>query len=232
MPQSPSRSRRSAKVVAIVSASALAAVGGLFSLAAWTDTEWITSALQDDSGTNIETSSFEVVQRAYPAAGEAGAYADFDHYESADGADVVTFSDLSLTPTEPTYGLVGMTTEAGSIAGALELQPAVNAFDPASTAQAALFAATDITVWTWSEADATPEFGCDAATAAQAGVTEIAAGDLGTSGATATQSLSADTGAYQYYCFELVFTMPAGEDEEDYMGVELRPAWEFDGLSS
>lgn len=219
--------RRGAKVVAITSAAAVAAVGVTLSLAAWTDNEWLTSGFDGDDPA-ISTSAFEVEQYAYPSTG--GSAGTFSQHETSDEANVVTFSVEALSPQVPSYGLVGLRTTAGSLGGALTLQAAddlLNAGTTTDAAAAALFAATEVTVWTWSEADSTPAFGCDASTSSQPGVTQIAAGALAAAAGSASQELAAEGGDVQYYCYQLLFDVPNGADPEGYMGVGLVPAWEF-----
>lgn len=221
------RSRKGAKIVAIASAAALAAVGGTLSIAAWTDAEWLTAgnALGDEG---ITTSAFEVQQFAY--ASDGSGTAAFADYETQDDANVVSFSVESLSPDVPTYGLVGLTSTATSIAGTVDLAVAVDgSADP--VANAPLFDNTDVQVWTWTEADATPEFGCDADVATQPGVVALGGGDLGTFDVADTQAIEAEGANVQYYCFELVFTMPADGAQEDFMGLTLQPDWVFDSTS-
>ncbi|MTE23474.1 hypothetical protein [Microbacterium sp. ZXX196] len=79
----------------------------------------------------------------------------FVERETQANANVVTFTNPDLTPSDPTYGLAGMRTTSDSIAGTLTLQAAVNDGD------ALLFTNTDVTVWTWSEATDAPTVACD-----------------------------------------------------------------------
>ncbi|GGH36653.1 acyl-CoA dehydrogenase [Microbacterium album] len=237
-PRTRARALRGAKLVAVVSAVAVAGVGVTLSLAAWTDTEWITTGT-DSGGPVVSTSAFEVEQHAYPVGGgPAGA---FIHAETSPG-NVVTFSVEDLAPGVPTYGLVGLRTapDVNSVGGTLVLQPAIDVLTTGgpTTDTDRLFAATTATVWTWSESDSTPDHTCDATIGTQPGVTLAAATDaLGSAAGTAPgQTLLANGGNVQYYCFELEFNLPdplpAGITQESYMGVGLQPAWEFSATSN
>src|SRR5690606_32712415 len=108
----------------------------LATLASWTDSEWVFGggggAGGDDDG--IGTSVFEVQQNrdvVPPAAGDV-----FEDRETNADAGELTFSvdPNAMTPGDTIYAPVALRTTPTSIAGTLQLQPAVASANPAHTA--------------------------------------------------------------------------------------------------
>jgi len=226
--RSPEPRRRTAKVIAITSAAAVAAIGITGTLAAWNDTEWVHGALSaggDEPA--IGTSTFEVQQNT----GTAGAWVDQE--TNPGGAIVFSAPASALTPGDTTYAEVALKTTAASVAGDVTLDPAVLATGITATdPNGLLFAALEVRV-----ATATTAFSCDATAfdGTQTGLTAIAAGALSSTGGSASQHLDAAGGSTQYYCFEISLPSPlvpaSGYAIDDYMGRSLSPAWKFDAVS-
>ncbi|WP_029069492.1 hypothetical protein [Jonesia quinghaiensis] len=226
------RKNRRRKVLAIASGGSVLGIGLSFTLAAWTDTEWVFGANSAGDGPGIGTSTFEVQQST------ESPFDTFVDAETAPGG-AVSFSPnaLALSPGVSTFAQVALRTTSDSAAGTLELQTAL----AATAAQVpgvddtadALFNVLDVRVATSTDTQIT----CDATAfnASQPGVTTIADGSLSGAAATATQSLAAASGSVQFYCFEIrladPFTPGAGLEVDDYMGRAVAPMWQFEATS-
>lgn len=226
------RKTRRRKVLALAAGGSVLGIGLTFTLAAWTDTEWVFGANSAGDGPGIGTSTFEVQQSTE---------APFDTFTDAETAPggAVTFSPdaLALSPGVSTYAQVALRTTSDSVAGTLELQTALAATaaqvpgvnDPAN----ALFNVLDVRVATLSDTQIT----CDATAfdASQPGVSIITDGSLASASASATQSLAAESGSIQFYCFDITlpesFTPGAGLEIDDYMGRTVAPMWQYDATS-
>jgi len=213
------------KIFAIAAGGAALGIGVSATLAAWTDTEWVFGG-DGAGGPGIGTSTFSIQQNTV-APFAAGTWTD-----EADnpGGEIVFGPDaLDLSPGDPVFAPVALRTSATSVAGDVELQPAVPAaavttVDPAGL----LFAALEVRVVT----DDAP-FTCDATafSGLPTAPTLIADGPLAATGGNAVQALAAASGSTQYYCFEIElpdgFAPAAGASVEDYMGRDVAPAWQF-----
>lgn len=212
------------KVMAIAAGGAALGIGVSATLAAWTDTEWVFGGNGAGTGPGIGTSTFLVQQNVVPAPGAAV----WEDEETNPGNSIVFGPDaLALSPGEPVYAGVSLRTAPTSAAGELTLQPAVPAAGiTTDDAAGLLFDALDVRVATDDAA-----FTCDASAFESGGATVIADGDLDAAGGTATQALTAAAGSTQWYCFEIElpdgFTPAAGTTIDDYMGLDVAPAWEF-----
>jgi predicted ribosomally synthesized peptide with SipW-like signal peptide len=211
------------KILAIAAGGAALGIGVSATLAAWTDTEWVFGGNGAGTGPGIGTSTFQVQQNVIPAPG-AAVWED----EETNPGNAIPFGvgALSLSPGEPVYASVALRTAPDSVAGELTLRPAVPATGIASDDTAGLlFDALDVRVATGDTA-----FTCDASAFTGAPAV-VADGDLGAAGGTSAQTLDAAAGSTQWYCFEVElpdgFALAAGTTIEDYMGIEVAPAWEF-----
>ncbi|KAB1650464.1 acyl-CoA dehydrogenase [Pseudoclavibacter endophyticus] len=186
-------------------------IGAVSTLATWNDSEWVNGL--------FSTSSFEVEQNTAADIGDA---AWVKEESNPGGALRFTADAAALTPGDAAYAPLALRTAAGSDAATVTLQGAVPA--AGTTPGTELWAALDVRVTT-SDAP----FTCDA-DGITAG-TEIASGKLASVAAsTAPQSLAADSGSVQYYCFEIA--LPAElAGSEDVQGQTAQPAWEFQAVS-
>ncbi|RUQ96930.1 SipW-dependent-type signal peptide-containing protein [Labedella endophytica] len=221
----PTTSSRRNKTLAILAGGTLVGVAVTATLAAWTDTEWIFGG-DGAGGPGIGTSTFEVVQNT------AAPFTDPEDFvneeENPGGEMTFELAALDLSPGDEVYAGVSLQTTDTSISGDVELQPAIPADgivqnDP----DGLLYGALDVRV-----ATADTAFACEAdAFLAGAGTEIIADGDLDSAAATAEQTLAAEAGSTQFYCFEVSLpddvTVPTGFDLDDLMGLTLAPAWEF-----
>ncbi|WP_292692109.1 MULTISPECIES: SipW-dependent-type signal peptide-containing protein [unclassified Microbacterium] len=213
------------RIFAVAAGGAALGVGVAATLAAWTDTEWVFGG-DGTGGPGVGTSTFAIEQNTDPGF-DAAAWTD--EPDNPGGEMVFSAAGLlgtELTPGDSVYAAVALRTKAASIAGDVELQPAVTAagITPVDAGDL-LFDALDVRV-----ATATAAFTCDAS-AFTGGATIIADGPLSGTGGSVTQSLAAAAGSVQYYCFEVTLPDPIplapGFDAADYMGRTIAPAWEF-----
>lgn len=214
------------RVFAVAAGGAALGVGVATTLAAWTDTEWVFGG-DGAGGPGVGTSTFAIEQNTAAPGYDPAAWTD--EPDNPGGQMVFTAAGLlgtELTPGDSVYAGVALRTKTASIAGDVELQPAVPAAG-ITTADSGdlLFDALDVRVATSSTS-----FTCDA-TAFTGGATIIADGPLASTGGSVTQSLAEASGSVQYYCFEVTLPDPiplaVGFDPEDYMGRTIAPAWEF-----
>lgn len=213
------------KVFAIAAGGAALGIGVSATLAAWTDTEWVFGG-DGAGGPGIGTSTFSVQQNTVPPFA-AGTWTD---ETDNPGGEIVFGPDaLDLSPGDPVYAAVALRTSATSVAGDVELQPAVPAAGIVTTDPAGLlFAALEVRVVTDDAA-----YTCDptAFSGAPGAPVLIADGPLASTGGSATQALAAGAGSTQYYCFEIElpdgFAPAPGTTIDDYMGLDVAPAWEF-----
>ncbi len=221
------RTLRRRRILAVVGGTAALGIGVGATLAAWTDTEWVFGG-DGTGGPGIGTSAFNVEQNTSPTVAAA---AWTDESDNPGGEIVFSLGASALTPGDSVYAAVALRTAADSIEGDLTLQPAVAAAgiavdDPGGL----LFAALDVRVATDDAA-----FTCDAS-AFTGAPTVIADGSLATTGGASSQTLAAESGSVQYYCFEVTLpaglTAPPGGEIEDYMGRTIAPAWEFQAESA
>jgi predicted ribosomally synthesized peptide with SipW-like signal peptide len=215
------------KVFAIAAGCVALGIGATATLAAWTDSEWVFGG-DGSGGPGVGTSTFSVQQST-----DGGA--TFTDEADNPGGEIVFAPDaLALTPGDSIYAAVALRTADGSVAGDVELQPAVEAAGiAADDPDDLLFDALDLRVATDDAA-----FTCDAsAFAGGSPAAVIADGPLATTGGSTDQALLADEGSTQYYCFEITLpdpvpVAPPATSVEDYMGLSIAPAWEFAAISS
>jgi predicted ribosomally synthesized peptide with SipW-like signal peptide len=218
-------SSRRNKTLAVLAGGTLVGVAVTATLAAWTDTEWIFGG-NGAGGPGIGTSTFEVEQNTVAPFAAAG----FVNEETNPGGEVTFGLDaLDLTPGDAVYAQVALRSATDSVAGSVELQPAVAAAGVTAADPTGLLAgALDVAVAT----DDAP-FACDASAflPAAVDVTVIADGPLLSTGAAASQDLEAEAGSVQYYCFEVSLpdapVLPGASTLDDLMGRSFAPAWEF-----
>ncbi|MDM7887515.1 acyl-CoA dehydrogenase [Curtobacterium sp. RHCJP20] len=222
--QSSAPASRRTRVAALVAGGALVVGGVGYTLASWTDSEWVFGG-NGTGGPGIATSTFEVEQNVTGAL-DAG----WTQAETAPGQEMTFTPDaIALSPGDTTYASVVLRTTEKSIAGDVELQKAVSAVLLAPTApEALLWDALDVRVA--ATAQGAP---CNGSTFTAG--TVIASGPLATSEASASQRLEAASGSQQQYCFEVTLPqtprLPDGVPVEALQGLAVTPAWEFSSKS-
>lgn len=220
-------SRRTRKIAAIAAGILVVGVAATYTLASWTDSEWVWGGAAGDPG--VGTSSFNVEQDTTLTFANNGWT---DEETNPGGGLMFSTNALSLTPGDTTYAPVALRSAQGSVAGTVTLQAAVPAAgvtvsDPGNSLWDA------VTVQVYTQNTATSPFDrvgtCDAAVAASADWTLVAGvNDLGTV-ATADQVLAASSGDVQHYCFAVA--LPAGSPDT-LQGRTIAPAWEFKAVSN
>lgn len=228
MDRATQRSRRNRKIAALAAGVLVVGVGATYTLASWTDAEWVWGGTANGSGDPaVGTSSFEVQQNTTNA--YDGATANWaDRETNPGGALLFTPNAIALSPDEVAYAPVALRTKTVSLGATVELQGAVAAAGtPAPQNDADLFAAVRATVYT--AAGAAPPSACDASFTA-AGWTAILTDQPLATVATAPQTLAANAGSVQYYCFAL--SLPsATPNVDDLQGKKISPAWKFEATS-
>ncbi|PZF53289.1 acyl-CoA dehydrogenase [Curtobacterium sp. MCSS17_008] len=225
--QSSAPASRRTKIFALVAGGALVVGGVGYTLASWTDTEWVFGGNGDD-GAGVGTSTFEVEQNVTGAPYTAG----WAQSETNPGqAMTFTAEALALSPGDATYAAVALRTVAGSVAGDVRLASAVPADGvTAADADDVLWDALQVRVAVTATTTT-----CDAAAFADP-ASVIADGALATTGASVAQTLAANSASTQAYCFEVSLppnpTLPAGTTVDQLQGRTAAPAWEFAAESS
>lgn len=217
-------SRKNRKIAAIAAAAAVIGVGATYTLATWNDSEWVWGGA--DGAPGVGTSTFEVQQNTTAPFVDAGGWVDEE--ENAGGSVTFSAGALALTPGDVVYAPVALRTTADSLAATVTLQGAVAAAgDPAPQNDQALFDAVRVSVY--SVAGATPATECTTGFDST-GWTTVLEGQPLTTAATATQSLAAEAGSTQHYCFAI--TLPETTPAVDTLqGLAISPAWEFSSVS-
>jgi predicted ribosomally synthesized peptide with SipW-like signal peptide len=214
--------RRKDKVRALLAGGLVLGIGAAFTLAAWTDNEWVFGgAGPDDENPGTKTYAMEQNTVAPFAAGtwtdepeENGGYLDF------------TVQAASLLPGDTVYAPFQLRAKAGSEALTVSLAEAKQATVPAAgdANSTALYDA--LTVQAWVNVGAA---NCSDAGDKTAGAVLVAANSgLDTQGA-APFALPAGAagaaGAAVNLCFAL--TLPAGTSDVTLQGKNVIPLWRF-----
>lgn len=120
--QSSAPASRRTRVAALVAGGALVVGGVGYTLASWTDTEWVFGG-NGTGGPGIGTSTFEVEQNV---TGDLAS--GWTQAEDAPGQEMTFTPDaIALSPGDTTYASVTLRTTEQSIAGNVELLAAVSA---------------------------------------------------------------------------------------------------------
>lgn len=223
--------RRRRKVMAIIAGGTALGVAGLVTLAAWNDNEWVFGGTSADGGDGVGTSSFNVQQNAWSGATAPTTASTFTDHETNPGNELIFNVDpTGLTPGDTIYAPVALTTTADSIAGELQLTPAIAA--TGKTAVDAGDALWDVLTYSVRVTDtAATAANCTPAGFASAGTQIVTDQALDAAITADPQALSAERGNVQYYCFAI--TLPATEaDNQDLQGRVVFPAWRFAATSS
>ncbi|WP_254280989.1 acyl-CoA dehydrogenase [Frigoribacterium sp. VKM Ac-2836] len=221
------RSRRFRKVAALAAGGALV-VGGLgYTVAAWTDSEWVYAG-DGAGGPGIGTGTFEV-QQSVTSPYTAG-FADFE--ANPGQAMLFTPGAQTLSPGESVYAGVALrTTATTTVPADVQVRAAVPATGVAvADAGGTLFAALTVRVATVVVPATGAAPTCTAA--AFTAPTTIGTGPLASTGATGTQRLAAGSGTTQFYCFEVTLPQSAATAASSTLqGRTVAPAWEFASTS-
>ncbi|HZK06061.1 MAG TPA: SipW-dependent-type signal peptide-containing protein [Actinomycetaceae bacterium] len=234
-------SQKTRKIAAIAAGALVIGVGATYTLASWNDSEWVWGGAGNTPG--VGTDSFEVLQNTTSVFDDDTA--NWANRETNPGGGLTfTASAISLSPGDTIYAPVALRTDADSAAATVTLQQAVTAsitpaYDQAvSDPDGDLWKSIEVSVYTESVTDPTvsPTHTCDAANISNWGPAIAGITTLDTV-ATATQTLLADGGSTQHYCFELHFpsTLKAGltaDSIDDLQGRTIAPAWEFKAESN
>ena len=218
-------SRRNRKIAAVAAGLLVVGVGATYTLASWNDSEWVWGGADGDPG--IGTSEFNVQQDATSPYAAPGAFGDFE----SNPGDELTFSAgaVALTPGDSTYAPVALRTATDSISGDVVLQGAVPAAG-VTVADTGNLLWDAIRVDVYTSTGASPAGACDATGIAATGWLQIVAdATLGTV-ANDTQSLDANAGSTQHYCF--VLNLPDTPANQALQGKSIAPAWEFAATSN
>lgn len=209
------------KLVAITVGAMVVGIGATYTLASWSDSEWVWGGIDGDPG--LGTSTFNVQQNvSSPFDGDA----DWVDQDTNPGNELVfSAGALSLSPGDSVYAPVALRTQQDSVGGDNTLQGAIPAAGISiSDDDDDLWDAIQVSVFT--AAGDTPPAPCNAA-----GIVSweqiLQDKPLGTV-AEVSQFLAADAGSTQHYCF--VVTLPAGADA-GLQGRTIAPAWEFKAIS-
>lgn len=224
------KSRTKKKIAAIAAGLLAVGIGATYTLATWTDSEWVWGKGSGANDPGVGTSSFNV-QQDTTAAFANNAWTDKE--SNAGGGLTFTAGALSLTPGDSVYAPVALRADATSVSGTVTLQKAVAALGAtANDTGGALWSAIQVQVKTEKTSGAAPTSPCAAGASgfdnaswgtALAGVTTL------DTSATGTQVLDAAAGSVQHYCFKL--TLPAGSPDT-LQGRTIAPAWEFKAVSN
>lgn len=214
-------------VMAIIAGGTALGVAGVVTLAAWNDNEWVFGGTGPGGEDGVGTSSFNVEQNAWSGTVPT---ADFDDFETNPESNALKFDvdPTGLTPGDTIYAPVAMRTAADSIGGELQLLKPVAAEVPGMTAND-----TDGLLWealrysvrvTTSSTDAA---NCTPSGFANAGADLVPANTaFATDVPEVPQTLLADSGDIQYYCFAI--TLPDSEaSNKALQDRTVFPAWEF-----
>ncbi|WP_299039112.1 SipW-dependent-type signal peptide-containing protein [uncultured Pseudokineococcus sp.] len=231
----PRPRRRRGRVRALLSGGLVLGVGSVATLAAWTDTEFI-SGNGAGGVDGVAASMFEVQQNVWD--GVDGA-ADFTDRETQDEAGGLVFSPLeatSLSPGDVVYAPMQLRAAPESVGAAVDLAPAVMEVG----GDRAFFDALRYSVRSGVSRDACGDAAFDSAT--QSGVPLVTSSPLGT-GTPTTAADDSSTSAFTLepgpdgqagepvdLCFAI--TLPGGSPDVDSLrGKGATPVWSFTSQS-
>lgn len=214
--------RRNRKIGAFAAGAVVVGLGLTYTLATWNDSEWVWGGVNGEAG--IGASSFNV-QQDTSSPFTTGSFGDFE----TNPGDELMFSAgaLALSPGDSVYAPVALRTEMPSLAGEVTLQAAEPALGiTVDDTGGLLWDAMTVTVYT--AAGETPPEACDADLTPGSWTTLVADKSLNAGGAATAQTLAAQAGSVQHYCF--VLTLPTEAQigtGTELMGRTIAPAWEF-----
>ncbi|WP_031289490.1 MULTISPECIES: hypothetical protein [Leucobacter] len=227
-------SRRTRKIAAIAAGALVVGLGATYTLATWNDSEWVWGGADGVPG--VGTDTFEVQQNTTSPFTDAPA--DWADRETNPGGGLTfTAGAISLSPGDTVYAPVALRTTAESSSATVTLREAVPAAGVTAVDEDQdLWKSIRVTVYTETRTTpAAPTNACDAANASAWGVPLISDVPLDTA-APATQTVDAEAGSTQHYCFALHLptTLQPGVAVtalDDLQGRTIAPAWEFRSIS-
>lgn len=228
----------STKVRALLAGGLVLGVGAAFTLAAWTDNEWVFGAAGDGPGTppNPGTGTYQMQQNTW--SGGAGAEAWSDQPDSNGGALTFSSGASDLTPGKTVYAPMQLRTVVGSNAMTVTLAEGIQAAAPVSTItnSTELYGALK-----YQANSGVPKANCNAA-GMLTGTNLVPAGSplLGKPASAVTIALPKGAkvlpedplpaaGAAVDICFAI--TLPAGITDDTLQGKNTIPVWRFTGIT-
>jgi predicted ribosomally synthesized peptide with SipW-like signal peptide len=219
------------RTYALLAGGLVLGLGATATLAAWNDSEWVFGGNAAGTGPGVGTSTFEVEQNA---SSPYVASPFIQSEENPGNALIFGVDALALSPGDSVYAPVALRTVDGSLGGNVTLQPAVPANETRFLAatrsndpDGLLLDALEVRVSVLADATVT----CNLAAFSALTATTIADGPLATTGGSAAQTLLADSGNVQHYCFEITLpaapVLPVNTTIDALQGLSIAPAWEF-----
>lgn len=227
------QSRRTRKIAAVAAGLLVVGVGATYTLASWTDAEWVWGGAEGDTP-GIGTSMFNIEQNTTDDL-SAASVAWLDDETNPGGALTFTPNALALSPGVATYAPVSLRAEAGSVSGEVTLQAAVPAAGvTVQDTGGVLWDAVELQVFT---SDAAQAPACSAAGIGSgwvqvAGVTDLSPSSTASDVQTIPAGTAGAAGDPQHYCF--VLELPDTPDNQANAGLQGRtiaPAWQFAAIS-
>lgn len=222
----------STKVRAILAGGLVLGVGAAFTLAAWTDNEWVFGAAADGPGTppNPGTGIHQMQQNTWSGASGAAAWSD----QPAANGGALTFSvgASNLTPGKTVYAPMQLRAVAGSQALTATLAEGVQSALPVSTTtnSTALYGALK-----YQANSGVAQASCNAA-GMLTGTTLVPANSalVGSPASAVSIALpkggtAVDPGAAVDICFAI--TLPAGITDVTLQGKSTIPVWRFTSIT-
>ncbi len=228
------KTRNTRKIAAIAAGALVVGIGATYTLASWNDSEWVWGGAGGVPG--VGTSTFEVRQNTTsPFSDVEPSWANRE--TNSGGGLTFTAGAITLSPGDTIYAPVALRTTSDSAAATVTLNQAV----PATAVTVVdnsqdLWKSIRVTVYTEKRTTpAGPTHTCTAANAASWGTPLISDVTLDTAAST-TQTLDAQAGSTQHYCFALRLpaTLQAGltaTSLDALQGRTIAPAWEFRSVS-
>lgn len=216
------KERKSTKVRALLAGGVVLGMGAAFTLAAWTDNEWVFG--DNGNGGGPGTLTYSMQQNTYSGAGGTAAWSD--QPDSPGGALTFSVNADALLPGSTVYAPMQLRAVAGSEALTATLAEGVQ-FTPTDpvTNSAALYAAL-----TYGAKTGVAQGSCNAAGFAAAGTQLVANGSALTTTSATPISLPAGAdastpGTAVDICFAI--TLPAGITDVTLQGLQTVPLWRF-----
>ncbi|SEE63562.1 SipW-cognate class signal peptide [Arthrobacter alpinus] len=219
--------KTSTKVRALLAGGLVLGVGAAFTLAAWTDNEWVFGATADGTNTNPGTKTYQMQQNTWTGATGVAAWSD----QPAKNGGALTFSvgATDLTPGKTVYAPMQLRAVAGSEALTATLAEGVQSAAPVSTTanSTPLYSALQYGVQTGvTEAD------CKVGTMT-GGTTLVPAGSALTANSAVTIALDAGAPGAPGTAVDLCFaiTLPTTVTDVTLQGKNTIPVWRFTSIT-
>ncbi|ALV44585.1 hypothetical protein MB46_02670 [Arthrobacter alpinus] len=222
--------KTSTKVRALLAGGLVLGVGAAFTLAAWTDNEWVFGATADGPGTNPGTKTYQMQQNTW--SGTSGAEAWSDQAAANGGALTFSIGATDLTPGKTVYAPMQLRAVAGSEGLTATLAEGVQSALPVSTTtnSTALYGALK-----YQANSGVAQANCNSAGMLTGTTLVPASSALAGSPASAVTitlpkgATSAAPGAAVDICFAI--TLPAGVTDVTLQGKNTIPVWRFTSIA-